>query len=102
MPRTEPPSILLINPWILDFTAYDFWLKPLGFLYVASILREHTNCRLSYIDCLDRDHPGLDGKLKAHPDGRDSFPKEEVEKPEILKDIPRKFSRYGIPLPLFH
>ncbi|GAI31851.1 unnamed protein product, partial [marine sediment metagenome] len=33
-------NFLLINPWIYDFTAYDFWSKPLGLLYIASILRE--------------------------------------------------------------
>ena len=32
-------QLLLINPWIYDFTAYDFWSKPLGLLYIASILR---------------------------------------------------------------
>jgi len=25
MPSTK--NILLINPWIYDFTAYDFWVK---------------------------------------------------------------------------
>jgi len=24
--------ILLINPWIYDFAAYDLWVKPLGLL----------------------------------------------------------------------
>jgi len=27
-------KILLINPWVHDFAAYDFWLKPLGLLYL--------------------------------------------------------------------
>jgi radical SAM superfamily enzyme YgiQ (UPF0313 family) len=94
-------NILLINPWIYDFTAYDFWLRPLGLLYLASLLRKHTNFRLSFIDCLDRYHPLLPKKMKAKPDGRGPFPKEEVSKPEILKDVPRKYSRYGIPVSLF-
>jgi len=93
--------ILLLNPWIYDFTAYDFWLKPLGLLYIASILREHTNFRLSFIDCLDRYHPLLPKKMKVKLDGRGPFPKEEVLKPLILKEVPRKYSRYGIPVPLF-
>jgi len=38
--------ILLVNPWITDFTAYDFWLKPLGLLSIASILRENSDCGL--------------------------------------------------------
>jgi radical SAM superfamily enzyme YgiQ (UPF0313 family) len=99
MPFTK--NILLINPWIYDFTAYDFWLRPLGLLYVASILRKHTNFRLSFIDCLDRNHPLLPKKMKAKADGRGPFPKEEVVKPVILKNIPRKYSRYGIPISLF-
>ena len=32
-------KILLINPWIHDFAAYDFWLKPLGLLYLGGLLR---------------------------------------------------------------
>ena len=29
------PRILLVNPPIYDFSAYDFWLKPYGLLRVA-------------------------------------------------------------------
>jgi len=93
--------ILLINPWIYDFTAYDFWLRPLGLLYIASIIRKYTNFQVSYIDCLDRYHPLLLKKMKVKQDGRGPYPKEEVLKPLILKDVPRKYSRYGIPIPLF-
>jgi len=32
------PHILLINPWITDFAAYNFWIKPLGLLYIASVV----------------------------------------------------------------
>jgi radical SAM superfamily enzyme YgiQ (UPF0313 family) len=94
-------NILMINPWIYDFTAYDFWLKPLGLLYVAALLENHTNLKLNFIDCLDRHHPLLKITLPAKPDGRGSFYKEEVPKPRVLAGIPRKFSRYGIPMPLF-
>jgi len=95
-------NILLINPWIYDFTAYDFWMKPLGLLYVAALLRKHTNSQLYFIDCLDRAHPGLMSRLKTKPDGRGPFWKEEVTKPSVLSAVPRKFSRYGLPVPLFH
>jgi radical SAM superfamily enzyme YgiQ (UPF0313 family) len=94
-------DILLVNPWIYDFTAYDFWLKPLGLLYLASILRENSSCRLHYLDCLDRSHPRLRTRAKSKPDGRGHFPKEIVSKPEALRAVPRRFSRYGIPVPLF-
>lgn len=94
-------DILFINPWIYDFTAYDFWLRPLGLLYIASLLRRHTKFRLSFIDCLDRFHPGLNKNLKTNSDGRGPFFKEEVLKPSVLKAVPRKYSRYGIPVSLF-
>lgn len=93
--------ILFINPWIYDFTAYDFWLKPLGLLQIAAIVRQATNAQIHFIDCLDRFHPKLKQKLPAKPDGRGAFPKQEVAKPEVLRFVPRKFSRYGLPLDLF-
>ena len=94
-------DILLVNPWIYDFTAYDFWLKPLGLLYIAAVFKECDCFHLSFIDCLDRYHPLLPKKLKTSPDGRGAFFKEEVPKPSILKYVPRKYSRYGIPVSLF-
>jgi hypothetical protein len=30
-----PKTILLINPWIYDFAAFDFWTKPLGLLQIG-------------------------------------------------------------------
>jgi len=93
-------NLLLINPWIYDFTAYDFWSKPLGLLYIASILREQKYL-VNYIDCMDRYNPKI-LKLqqrefpKKDEFGRGAFYKKEIKKPEILKDIPRRFSRYGI------
>jgi len=94
-------NILLINPWIYDFTAYDFWMKPLGLLYIAALLKKHSNFTLSFIDCLDRYHPLLTKKLHTKEDGRGPFLKQDVSKPQVLANIPRKFSRYGIPLALF-
>ena len=38
--KHRPPHILLINPWITDFVAYNFWIKPLGLLQIASFLRK--------------------------------------------------------------
>lgn len=94
-------NVLLINPWIHDFAAYDFWMKPLGLLYVASLIRSCTPHRVSFIDCLDRSHPGLPGGRRGKADGRGPFPKEEIPKPEAVRDVPRRFSRYGLPVPLF-
>jgi len=93
-------NLLLVNPWIYDFTAYDFWSKPLGLLYIASILREQ-DYKISYIDCMDRyNREILELQNREFPQkdefGRGPFYKEEVKKPEVLKNIPRRFSRYGI------
>ncbi len=94
-------NVLLINPWIYDFTAYDFWLKPLGLLYVAALLEARPGVRLSFIDCLDRFHPGLGRTARGKSDGRGPFPKQEVPKPALLAGVPRRYSRYGIPVRLF-
>jgi radical SAM superfamily enzyme YgiQ (UPF0313 family) len=97
----SPKDILLINPWIFDFTAYDFWMWPLGLLYMGALLRKYTEGRIHFIDCLDRHHPELPKRANTKRDGRGPFFKEEVGKPSVLRDIPRKYSRYGIPPTLF-
>jgi hypothetical protein len=94
-------NVLLINPWIYDFTAYDFWMKPLGLLTVASLIRRFTPHSVSFIDCLDRSHPGLEKSPAMKADGRGPFAKEEVPKPAVLRGVPRRFSRYGIPVAVF-
>jgi radical SAM superfamily enzyme YgiQ (UPF0313 family) len=83
------PHILLINPWITDFAAYNFWIRPLGLLSIASLLREN-GFRVTLIDCLD-----FYGKTKNYGDGK--FFKTRIEKPEPLKSIRRHYSQYGIP-----
>ena len=93
-------KLLLINPWIYDFTAYDFWSKPLGLLYIAAILRQ-LGYQIYYIDCMDRFESDLLNSSeynlpKARLDGRGPFHKEKVVKPETIKHIPRNYCRYGI------
>lgn len=83
-----PPHILLLNPWITDFSAYNFWVKPLGLLYIASLLR-FCGFHVTFIDCLD-----YYSKIKPYGDGK--FFKTKIEKPLPLKSIPRNYSRYGI------
>lgn len=95
------PSILLVNPYIYDFAAYDLWLKPLGLLYLASLLEEN-GCDVVLVDALDRWHPDvlqLAGRSAPHskPFGDGHYYKEEVDKPRELAHVPRKYSRYGMP-----
>jgi radical SAM superfamily enzyme YgiQ (UPF0313 family) len=91
-------NILLINPWIHDFAAYDFWLKPLGLLYLGGLLRQNGH-QVNFIDCLDPYHPemlarGL--KPRRHPFGRGKFYRQIIPKPEKLKFMPKNYCRYGI------
>ena len=87
--KQSAPHILLINPWITDFAAYNFWMKPLGLLSIASLLRKN-GFRVTLIDCLDF-------KIKTRRYGDGKFHKTKVEKPLCLKSIPRNYSQYGIP-----
>ncbi|MEN3041971.1 MAG: radical SAM protein [Fervidobacterium sp.] len=96
-------KILLINPWIEDFAAYDFWLKPVGLLYVGSFLKS-LGVEVELIDLTNRYDPDLQNYVKVPRDkfyGTGKFPHTEIEKPNILKFIPRKYKRYGMPEELF-
>ena len=92
--------VLLINPWIHDFSAYDYWMKPLGLLYMASYLRENGMV-VQFIDCLDpygdSDTMDMSVKIPARkPGGHGKLPKQIIAKPEILHSIHKSFHRYGM------
>jgi len=96
--------ILLINPWICDVAAYDFWLKPLGILYVGAIL-ERWGVEVELLDLMDRHSPfyvsflensGL--RIRQGRYGSGKFYHEELfPPPPQLQGIPRRFKRYGWP-----
>lgn len=100
-------NLLLINPWIYDFAAYDLWLKPLGLLSLASLLRQNQYS-LTYLDCLDLSDPLMakfltanQVKLRRKPDGSGALYKTLCEKPALLQPVPRRYGRYGICLDIF-
>jgi hypothetical protein len=93
--KQNSPHILLINPWIHDFAAYDFWAKPLGLLSLAALLKSH-GMTVSYIDCLDRFHPKAPPSNPSARWGRGPYLKSPIKKPHGLEDVQRRFSRYGI------
>ncbi len=101
----ENARLLLINPWIYDFTAYDLWNKPIGLLYIASHLRQ-AGYHIDFIDCLDKYHPLLAAsdtrKVKTKKYGTGPFIRQRIHKPEILNFIPRYFARYGLPENIFN
>ncbi len=95
-----PQTLILINPWIYDFAAYDLWSKPLGLLYLGSYLRA-CGFNIHLIDCLDVHHPVmLDDPSRKVPKrrqyGTGKFWRKKVPKPYPLKDVERPYSRYGI------
>jgi hypothetical protein len=105
------PKILLVNPPIYDFAAYDFWLKPYGLLSVAGYLR--GSAEFTLFDYLDRLHPfvarpswpcshGLQARATESDQwGRGRFYFEKIPNPDCLKDIPRSFRRFGLPRAVF-
>jgi pyruvate-formate lyase-activating enzyme len=90
------PHVLLVNPPIYDFSAYDFWLKPYGMLRLAGFLRRRAAfCLVDFLDRLDSRVPV--GNYRSDPWGRGVFYSEPVEKPPAFGGIPREFRRYGLP-----
>lgn len=103
--KSQPQVFLLINPWITDFAAFDFWSKPLGLLYLAAVLQQ-AGARIHLIDCMDRFDPSL---RRAMPHcrkndrrfGTGKYIREVIPKPGVLQHVPRYYARYGLPLELF-
>ena len=99
--RTDPdgsregPAILLVNPWITDFAAYDLWARPLGLLYLAAVLRDH-GYRVRLVDCLHGDGRGDGPAGRRTGDGRGKLNKMPLPKPAPYASIPRRYGRYGI------
>jgi hypothetical protein len=95
------PRVLLVNPAIHDFAAYDFWLRPYGLLSVAGELRGQAD--FLCFDYLNRRHPFLFGRRELQSDRwrRGRFYSERIDRPACLHDIPRYFQRFGLPRDLF-
>ncbi len=101
----KEPRLLLINPWIDDFAAFDLWMKPLGLLYVAGYLR-HKGYALHLLDCLDRRNPDVvkrqgltTPRMRAYGTGK--FFRQSIQKPPALQAIPFPYRRYGMPEEIF-
>ena len=76
---------LLVNPWIADTAAYNFWIRPLGLYRLAEWLDERGT-EAVLVDCLS----------PASAPGR--FPAWEIPVPECVRKagIRRRFRCYGI------
>lgn len=86
-------DVLLINPWICDFKAFDFWMKPLGLLLLGKYLKD-VGLNVSIVDCMDRFE--CPPPLKNTRFGCGKFPFHELSKPQPYSDIPRKWKIHGI------
>ena len=96
----ERKTILLINPPIYDFAAFDFWLKPLGMLTAAGTI---ADADFILFDFLDRKHSFYSDKPQFKNDewSRGSFYSVKIAKPNVFKDIPRVYRRFGLPAEIF-
>jgi radical SAM superfamily enzyme YgiQ (UPF0313 family) len=93
-------NILMINPWIYDFAAYDFWLAPLGLLSLAAFLRRNAY-GVQIIDCLrhaSESNPLTETRERPRrfPAGHGHFVKEAIPTPAALRAVPKPYHRYGV------
>jgi radical SAM superfamily enzyme YgiQ (UPF0313 family) len=90
--------VLCINPWIVDFTAFNQWVEPLGLLTIAGVLRAAGH-EVALVDCLDRHHPAAPAPRSPRDMyGCGHFAKAELPKPPLLAHVRRHWGRYGLPL----
>lgn len=100
---SSSPHILLVNPYIRDFTAYDLWAKPLGLLYLAGTLRAN-GYQVHLLDCLDVHFKGTETLSPPPPRkafGTGKYFRQRLPKPSALQNVPRYYYRYGVPPDLF-
>jgi radical SAM superfamily enzyme YgiQ (UPF0313 family) len=78
---------ILINPWVYDFSAHSLWSRPLGLLEVAGFM-SRFNVDLRLVDCT--------GEFRQRRFGTGKYPFEPAEKPRALRDVPRRYKRFGM------
>jgi len=86
--KNSTKKILAVNPWVTDFAFYDLWFKPLGLLYIATILKK-KGYHIDYIDLIQN----YTGKRKY---GKGKIVHTEIEKPDAVNYFDRKYFRYGM------
>ncbi len=92
-------KVLLVNPWICDFAAYDLWMFPLGLINIFTALKSDPRLNFKLLNCLQRSGgtpPGKKDNSSTAEFGTGHFAKTGIEVPEAVKTVQRKFFRYGI------
>jgi len=96
-------KILLVNPFIYDFAAFDLWAKPRGLLEVGRIFQELGH-DVELLDCMDPSDAGMAAFVGGHHQiqtsqskdfGASSYFREELPKPDAVRHFPRRYYRYG-------
>lgn len=92
--------VLLVQPWVHDFSAFDLWTRPLAWLQLAARL-ERYGVAVDLVDALDRfQETASDLPVQHHRDetfGCGHYYREEIEKPPSLRGVPRRYNRFGLP-----
>jgi len=83
--------VLLVNPWVEDFSAFDLWLRPLGLLQVGALLLQ-AGCRVELLDLLAREEAGG----LERPSGTGKFASVRIPRPPALAWADRRYRRYGM------
>ena len=96
--KNSATRVLLVNPYIHDFSAYDFWAKPLGLMVLGGYLNSQ-GVETDYLDLVDPLSPFMPkSKELKRIEGRGRFHRESIPRPTVLPYIGRKFARYGLPI----
>jgi hypothetical protein len=98
--KGEGPDVLLVHPPVFDFTAFDFFLYPLGLVQGGRFFQNH-GLGVALIDALDRyGELALPEGWKGptfREDGCGHFCRTTIDPPSPLRGIPRRFHRFGLP-----
>lgn len=94
--------LLLINPPVHDFAAFDLFARPHGLLYIGAYLRE-CGYEIALLDCLDRNHPAMVGlaRPKSRTNGCGKYFAQRLEKPALIRHVPRYYYNFGMPSEIF-
>ncbi|MCM8822184.1 MAG: radical SAM protein [Candidatus Omnitrophica bacterium] len=91
---------LFIVPPVYDFSAFDLWSKPYGFLFIVDLFAKN-GWETFYFDFMDRNHIFYDGRKTEKKYGCGNYFFQKIEKPVIYKNVPRLYKRFGLPQEVF-